>query len=120
LATRKENTVSDNKNAMEMTDAEFDAAVRGWQHRAHAARQKAEEDAFMANFLARNPDVRPKAADPTDPPATPEPEPPKTTSTSSTDTPPPPRPMRATSAMDMSDAEWDRALARINSTGQLP
>ena len=75
------------KPVLEMNDMEFDAAVRAFSHRAHLAQRKAEEDAFMANFLARNPDLKPKAAEPTDPPATPDPvvEPPTPpTSTSST------------------------------------
>ena len=110
------------KSVMEMTDAEFDAAIRGFSHRAYAAQQKAAENAFMEGFFQRNPDLRPKPAEPTEPAATPDlaKEPPQPTSTSSTATPPPPRPMRATSALDMSDAEWERTLARINSTGQLP
>ena len=61
------------KPVLEMNDMEFDAAVRAFSHRAHLAQRKAEEDAFMANFLARNPDLKPKAAEPTDPPATPDP-----------------------------------------------
>ena len=110
------------KSVWDMTDSEFAAAIRGFSHRAYAAQQEAEEDAFMANFLDRNPDLKPKPAEPTEPSATPDPavEPPQPTSTSSTATPPPPRPQRATSALDMDDAEWERALARINSTGQLP
>jgi hypothetical protein len=122
VCTRKENEMTD-KPVMEMTHAEFDAAIRGFAHRAQAAQQKAVENAFMEGFFQRNPDLRPKPTEPTDPPATPDPavEPrPQPVSTSSKATPPPPKPLRATSALDMSHAEWERALARINSTGQLP
>ena len=39
------------KNAMEMTAAEFDAAVRSFEHREHWAREKAVEDGYVAGSL---------------------------------------------------------------------
>jgi hypothetical protein len=123
------------KNALEMTDAEFDQAVRGFAHRAVLAQRKAEETAFMEAFFHKNPDLRPKAADPVEPPATPEPPaaveppatpdpvepPPKTpVSTSSTAVAPAPKPMRNNGALDLSDAEFERAMAHIMATGEVP
>jgi hypothetical protein len=54
------------KPVMEMTAAEFDQACRtiGW--REHFAREKAIEDAYMAKFLEKNPDLKPKAPEPSE------------------------------------------------------
>jgi hypothetical protein len=54
------------KNAMDMTADEFHQAVRtiGW--REHFAREKAIEDAYLARFLDRNPDLKPKPAEPSE------------------------------------------------------
>ena len=54
------------KNAMDITASEFDAAVRGFDHREHWAREKAIENAYLANFLDRNPDLKPKPAEPSE------------------------------------------------------
>jgi hypothetical protein len=56
--------MTEKKNAMDMSAAEFDQAVRtiGW--REHFAREKAVEDAYMAKFFDRNPDLKPKPAEP--------------------------------------------------------
>jgi hypothetical protein len=58
--------MSEKKNAMEMSPAEFDQAVRAIGWREHFARERAIEDAYLARFLDLNPDLKPKPAEPSE------------------------------------------------------
>lgn len=53
-------------DARTLSAAEFDAAIRGFDHREHWAREKAFEADYLAKFLDQNPDLRPKPAEPTE------------------------------------------------------
>lgn len=51
--------MSDKIDAFKLSAEDFDRAIRGFDHREHWAREKAIEDAYLAKFFDRNPDLKP-------------------------------------------------------------